>query len=296
MLAEESALVFATRIRIDDEMTIPPVSTSIKKEMVDNTVAKGRGDDFAHDGVVDDESDAPRRSVIAPENAVAQGDEIFEDINFESMFVESAQFAEASAEIGAPKFLQEISRKVGHDREELSLAEVGAIKAAGETFDIDDWFEDAKDVLVMGEMELFEASHGVFDEGSVFEDLLKVGRGLMTVGIGIREIGDDDMIGGKNKLFTDGVAGKTIRHMLASKVHVMVELGNSMVEQGIGGFGENDVGDTLEILARAIAEFGNAFFAISGTEAEKVQFWRAKLIVEEDIESGELFDEIGSET
>lgn len=105
MLTEECAFVFATGIRIDDEMAIPPTSTSIKKEMMNDAVAKGRGDDFAHDGIVDDESDTSRRSVIMPENAVAQGDEIFEDINFEGMLVEGAQFAETGAEIGAPKFL-----------------------------------------------------------------------------------------------------------------------------------------------------------------------------------------------
>lgn len=175
------------------------------------------------------------------------------------------------------------------------MTEMSAIKTAGETFDIHNRFEDAENVLVVGEVELFEAGHGVLDEGSVFENLVEIGSGLATVGISIREIGDDDVISGKNKLFADSVASKTIRHMFASKINVMVEFGNGVVEQGIGRFGEDNVCDTLEILAGTVAELGDAFFAVSGAEAEKVQFWRTELIVEEDIESGELFDKIGSE-
>lgn len=71
LLAIECTFAFAARIGIGDETTVPPFSATIIKKMMNDAVAKGCGDDFANDGVMNDESDAATRFIKAAHNAIA---------------------------------------------------------------------------------------------------------------------------------------------------------------------------------------------------------------------------------
>lgn len=108
-LAIERALGFAARIGVGQETSIPPVGGDVIEEMMDNTVAKRRGNDFTSDGIMHDKSDAAAGFIIMAYEAIAEGDEIFHGVKFEAMFVDSFLFAAASVEIGCPEFVEEKS-------------------------------------------------------------------------------------------------------------------------------------------------------------------------------------------
>lgn len=107
LLSVKSAFVDATRIRVGDEMAIPPVAAKVKQEVVDDTVAERGGDDFAHDGVADDESDATARKISAVKDVLAKGIEAFDVAELETMLVDSMTFATTSALVGNPKLLKD---------------------------------------------------------------------------------------------------------------------------------------------------------------------------------------------
>lgn len=72
LLAEESAFADAAGIGIDDEAAIPPAGADVIEKVVNDAVAERGGDDFADDGITDDESDAAAGFVAALDDAVAE--------------------------------------------------------------------------------------------------------------------------------------------------------------------------------------------------------------------------------
>lgn len=74
LLAEEGAFADAARIGVDNEAAVPPAGANVIKEMMYDAIAEGGGDDFADDGVADDEGDTAAGFVTALDNTVAKID------------------------------------------------------------------------------------------------------------------------------------------------------------------------------------------------------------------------------
>lgn len=74
LLAEEGAFADAARIGVDNEAAVPPAGTNVIKEMVNDAIAEGGGDDFADDGVANDEGDTAAGFVAALDNTIAKID------------------------------------------------------------------------------------------------------------------------------------------------------------------------------------------------------------------------------
>lgn len=72
LLAEEGALADAAGVGVDEKAAVPPVGADVVKEVVDDAVTKRGGDDFADDGIVDDEGDATAGFVAALDDTVAK--------------------------------------------------------------------------------------------------------------------------------------------------------------------------------------------------------------------------------
>lgn len=111
-LAVEGAFVFAAGIGIRNETTVPPIGTNIEKKMMDDTIAKGRGDDFADDRIFDDEGDATTGMIITTNETIAKRDNVFHITKLKTMFVDGFLFAFPSVSVGLPKFMQEKSFKI----------------------------------------------------------------------------------------------------------------------------------------------------------------------------------------
>ncbi len=118
-LAEEGAFVFTAGVGIGNEAAVPPVSTNIKEEMMNDTITKGGGDDFASDGVMNDKGNAATGFIIMLDNAIAEIDEIFHGVELEAMFVDSMLLAFAGSVVGLPEFVEKKISKTGlvHRRE-----------------------------------------------------------------------------------------------------------------------------------------------------------------------------------
>lgn len=114
LLAEEDALILATGIRVDDKAAVPPVGTDVVEEVVDDAVAKGRGDNLADNWIMDDESDAAARNVATADDAVAELSNIFHFVELETVFVDGLALAFAGDFVGAPEFFEKKVFKVGH--------------------------------------------------------------------------------------------------------------------------------------------------------------------------------------
>ncbi len=118
LLAEENAFAFATRIRIFRKAAVPPISADIIEKMMNDAITKWCGDDFAGDGVVDDKSDAAARLITTADDTVAEEENIFYIVNFETMLIDSLAFAFAGNFVGAPKLTEQKfgkARILGHD-------------------------------------------------------------------------------------------------------------------------------------------------------------------------------------
>lgn len=124
LLAEEDAFAEAAGVGVSDEAAVPPVGADIEEEVVNDAITEGRSDDLADDWIVDDESDAAARAVMAADDTIAQGDDIFHVVEFETMLVDGFAFALAGDFVGAPKLLeQEIAKRwAAHDFLSLVLA------------------------------------------------------------------------------------------------------------------------------------------------------------------------------
>lgn len=107
LLAEESAFADATRIGVDEEAAVPPVGTNIIEEVMDDAIAERGSDDFADDGVVDNEGDAAARFVAALDDTVAEENQVFHIVEFKAMLVDGFAFTLTSAIISVPKFAKE---------------------------------------------------------------------------------------------------------------------------------------------------------------------------------------------
>lgn len=107
LLAEESTFADATRIGVDEKAAVPPVGTNIVKKVMDDAIAERGGDDFADDGVVDNESDAATGFVAALDDAVAEENQVFHIVEFEAVFVDGLALAFTGAIISVPKFAKE---------------------------------------------------------------------------------------------------------------------------------------------------------------------------------------------
>jgi len=107
LLAEESAFADTARIRVDEEAAIPPVGANVVEKVMDDAIAERGGDDFADDGVVDDEGDAATGLVAALDDAVAEENQVFHIVELEAVFVDSFTLAFAGAIISVPKFAKE---------------------------------------------------------------------------------------------------------------------------------------------------------------------------------------------
>ncbi len=69
-LTVEGAFILAARIRVGNETAVPPIGTNIEKKMMNDTVAKGRGDDFADDGIFDNESDTTAGMIMTTNETI----------------------------------------------------------------------------------------------------------------------------------------------------------------------------------------------------------------------------------
>ena len=67
-LSEEGTLRFAAGVGIIDEVSVPPISADIIDKMMDDAITERGGDDFADDGIADDEGDAAAGAISLPEN------------------------------------------------------------------------------------------------------------------------------------------------------------------------------------------------------------------------------------
>ena len=74
LLAEEGAFADTTGIGVDNEAAVPPAGTNVIKEMMNDAIAEGGGDDFADDGIADDEGDTAAGLVTALDNTIAKID------------------------------------------------------------------------------------------------------------------------------------------------------------------------------------------------------------------------------
>lgn len=74
LLAEEGAFADTARIGVDNEAAVPPAGANVIKEMVNDAIAEGGGDDFADDGIANDEGDTAAGPVAALDNAIAKID------------------------------------------------------------------------------------------------------------------------------------------------------------------------------------------------------------------------------
>lgn len=87
LLAVEGAFILAAGIGVGDKAAIPPIGADIEEEVVDDAVAKGGGDDFADDRVMNDEGDAAAGLVVMADEAVAEIDNIFHGVKFKLVLV-----------------------------------------------------------------------------------------------------------------------------------------------------------------------------------------------------------------
>lgn len=62
------AFVFATAVRIVDEMVVPPLISVIIDEMMDDAIAKRGGKNLADDWIMRDEGDAATGVIMTGEN------------------------------------------------------------------------------------------------------------------------------------------------------------------------------------------------------------------------------------
>lgn len=115
-LAVKCAFADAAGIGISTKTAIPPFRADIEEEMMNHAVAKGGGDDFADDGVVNDEGDAAAGFVVMTDEAVAEINDVFHGIELELMLVNGRAFALARNIISDPKFTEEKFFKtvIGH--------------------------------------------------------------------------------------------------------------------------------------------------------------------------------------
>lgn len=102
LLGVERAFVDAARVGVGDKVAVPPVTAKVKKQVVDNAVAKGGGDDLADDGVADDKSHAAAGMVSAVDDMVAQETEIFDIAKFKTVFIDGVTFAATGVLVGDP--------------------------------------------------------------------------------------------------------------------------------------------------------------------------------------------------
>ena len=100
LLAVEGAFALAAGVGIGDEAAVPPVGADVEEEMMDDAVAEGGGDDFAGDGVLDDEGDAAAGMIITAEDAVAEVNEVFHIVKFKAVLVYGVFLAFAGGEVG----------------------------------------------------------------------------------------------------------------------------------------------------------------------------------------------------
>lgn len=107
LLAVEGAFVLAAGVGVGNKAAIPPIGADVEEEVVDDAVTKGGGDDFAGDGIVDNEGYAARGLIAATNDAVAEEDEIFHIGEFEAVFVDGFAFAFAGVVVGLPERLEE---------------------------------------------------------------------------------------------------------------------------------------------------------------------------------------------
>lgn len=107
LLAEESTFADATRVRVDEEAAVPPVGANIVKKVMDDAVTKGSGDDFADDGIVNNEGDAATGFVAALNDAVAEENQVFHIVELEAVLVDSFALAFTGTIISVPKFAEE---------------------------------------------------------------------------------------------------------------------------------------------------------------------------------------------
>ncbi len=107
LLAIERAFALAARIGVGLEAAVPPLGADVVEEVVDDAIAEGRGDNLADDGVANDEGDPAAGFVVALDDAVAQGNNVFHVVEFETMLVDSFAFALARVSVGLPQLVEE---------------------------------------------------------------------------------------------------------------------------------------------------------------------------------------------
>lgn len=72
LLTVKNAFFDTTRVGVWTEATVPPGGIEVIEEVVDDAITKGRGDNLAGDGIVDDEGDASARFVYTANNTIAK--------------------------------------------------------------------------------------------------------------------------------------------------------------------------------------------------------------------------------
>lgn len=115
-LAVKCTFADAAGIGIGTKTAVPPFRADIEEKMMDHTVAKGSGDDFADDGVVNDEGDAAAGFVVMTDEAVAEINDVFHGVKLKLVFVNGRAFTLAGDIISDPKLTEEEFFKtvIGH--------------------------------------------------------------------------------------------------------------------------------------------------------------------------------------
>lgn len=116
LLTIEDTFALATGIRIRAESVVPPFGGEIIEEVMDDAITERGGDDFAGDGIVNDEGNAAARDIDATNDTVTKKADVFHIINFETVFVDGFTLAFAGDFVSAPKFTKQIFFKTARHR------------------------------------------------------------------------------------------------------------------------------------------------------------------------------------
>ena len=106
-LAVKCTFADAAGIGIGTKTAVPPLCADIEEEMMNYAVAKGSGDNFTDDRVVNDEGDAAAGLVVMTDEAVAEINDVFHGVKFKLVFVNGRAFTLARNIISDPKFTEE---------------------------------------------------------------------------------------------------------------------------------------------------------------------------------------------
>ena len=92
----KGAFFFATTVGIGDKAAVPPAALHFVEEMMNDTINKRCGKNFANHWVVNDERDRAAGGIAAFENGVGEMEDVFGPIFVVTVFIESFELVFAS--------------------------------------------------------------------------------------------------------------------------------------------------------------------------------------------------------